>query len=171
VFEAIVYVLRTGYQWKALPKRRFGSASAIHKRGGRPWRPVSLVVTGVNSHDCKRLDDVLSAIVLDARIRRIGDTSICARTRVTVEPSTFAPSRTTATSPTSLTVAQKPTSSNATRTRRPDGGWSRSSTVGSTASASCSVRYKKLERSFLALNRLAALIIAFREVPADVNII
>jgi hypothetical protein len=33
------------------------------------------------------------------------------------------------------------------------------------------VRYKKLERSFLALNRLAALIIAFREVPADVNII
>lgn len=32
VFEAIVYVLRTGSQWKALPKERFGSASAIHKR-------------------------------------------------------------------------------------------------------------------------------------------
>lgn len=32
VFEAIVYVLRTGCQWKALPKERFGSASAIHKR-------------------------------------------------------------------------------------------------------------------------------------------
>jgi transposase len=31
VFEAIVYVLRTGCQWKALPER-FGSASAIHKR-------------------------------------------------------------------------------------------------------------------------------------------
>ncbi len=30
VFEAIVYVLRTGCQWKALPKERFGSASAIH---------------------------------------------------------------------------------------------------------------------------------------------
>ena len=30
VFEAIVYVLRTGIQWKALPKERFGSASAIH---------------------------------------------------------------------------------------------------------------------------------------------
>jgi transposase len=27
-----VYVLRTGCQWKALPKERFGSASAIHKR-------------------------------------------------------------------------------------------------------------------------------------------
>jgi transposase len=32
VFEAIVYVLRTGCQWKALPKEHFGSASAIHKR-------------------------------------------------------------------------------------------------------------------------------------------
>lgn len=27
-----MYVLRTGCQWKALPKERFGSASAIHKR-------------------------------------------------------------------------------------------------------------------------------------------
>lgn len=32
VFEAIVFLLRTGCQWKALPKERFGSASAIHKR-------------------------------------------------------------------------------------------------------------------------------------------
>ena len=31
-FEGIVYVLRTGCQWKALPKERFGSASSIHKR-------------------------------------------------------------------------------------------------------------------------------------------
>ena len=30
VFEAIMYVLRTGCQWKALPKERFGSSSAIH---------------------------------------------------------------------------------------------------------------------------------------------
>ena len=32
VFEAIVYVLRTGCQWRALPREPFGSASAIHKR-------------------------------------------------------------------------------------------------------------------------------------------
>ena len=32
VFEAIVYVLRTGCQWKALPSERFGSASAIHQK-------------------------------------------------------------------------------------------------------------------------------------------
>jgi transposase len=31
VFEAIVYVLRTGCQWKSLPKERYGSASSIHK--------------------------------------------------------------------------------------------------------------------------------------------
>ena len=33
------------------------------------------------------------------------------------------------------------------------------------------VRYEKLERSFVALNHLATAIIAFRKVPADVNII
>lgn len=32
VFEAIMYMLRTGCQWEALPKERFGSASAIHTR-------------------------------------------------------------------------------------------------------------------------------------------
>lgn len=32
VFEAIVFVLRTGCQWKALPSECFGSASAIHAR-------------------------------------------------------------------------------------------------------------------------------------------
>lgn len=31
VFAAIVYVLRTGCQWKALPKLVFGSASSIHQ--------------------------------------------------------------------------------------------------------------------------------------------
>lgn len=30
IFSAIVYVLRTGVQWKALP-REFGSASAVHR--------------------------------------------------------------------------------------------------------------------------------------------
>ena len=30
VFEGIVYVLRTGCQWKSLPKERFGSSSSIH---------------------------------------------------------------------------------------------------------------------------------------------
>ena len=33
------------------------------------------------------------------------------------------------------------------------------------------VRYEKLERSFVALNHLAAAIIAFRKVPLTINII
>jgi len=36
VFAGIVYVLRTGIQWKALPTGRFGSPSAIH-RYFREW--------------------------------------------------------------------------------------------------------------------------------------
>jgi len=30
VFEAIIYVLRTGIQWKALPKEIYGSPSSVH---------------------------------------------------------------------------------------------------------------------------------------------
>ena len=44
VFEAIVYVLRTGCQWKALPRERFGSASAIHKRF-LEWEKAGFFVT------------------------------------------------------------------------------------------------------------------------------
>ena len=44
VFEAIVYVLRTGCQWKALPSERFGSASAIHKRF-LEWEKAGFFVT------------------------------------------------------------------------------------------------------------------------------
>ena len=31
IFEGIVFVLKTGCQWKSLPRERFGSASSIHK--------------------------------------------------------------------------------------------------------------------------------------------
>jgi transposase len=31
VFEAIVFVLRTGIQWRALPKERFGSPGSVHR--------------------------------------------------------------------------------------------------------------------------------------------
>jgi len=30
VFEGIVYVLRTGIQWKAIPKEKYGAGSSVH---------------------------------------------------------------------------------------------------------------------------------------------
>jgi len=44
VFEAIIFVLRTGCQWKALPKRQFGSASAVHKYF-LDWKQQKVFVT------------------------------------------------------------------------------------------------------------------------------
>jgi len=41
VFAGIVYVLRTGIQWKALPKEQFGSPSAIHRHFLR-WQAAGL---------------------------------------------------------------------------------------------------------------------------------
>ena len=41
VFKAIVFVLRTGCQWKALPAERFGSVSAIHARFMQWENPAS----------------------------------------------------------------------------------------------------------------------------------
>jgi transposase len=54
IFEAIMYVLRTGCQWKALPKERFGSASAIHTHFMRWMRAgffVSIWRTGLAEYD------------------------------------------------------------------------------------------------------------------------
>jgi transposase len=54
IFAAIVYVLRTGCQWKALPKERFGSPSAIHAHFIRWMRAgffVSLWRAGLAEHE------------------------------------------------------------------------------------------------------------------------
>jgi transposase len=44
VFEGIVFVLRTGCQWKALPRERFGSASSVHKYFRR-WLKAGFFLT------------------------------------------------------------------------------------------------------------------------------
>lgn len=54
IFEAIIYVLRTGCQWKALPKERFGSPSAIHAHFTRWMRAgffISLWRAGLAEYD------------------------------------------------------------------------------------------------------------------------
>ncbi len=49
-----MYVLRTGCQWKAIPKERYGSASAIHAHFTRWMRAgffVALWRAGLTEHD------------------------------------------------------------------------------------------------------------------------
>jgi transposase len=41
IFEGIMYVLRTGCQWKALPKEQFGCPSSVH-RYFREWERAGL---------------------------------------------------------------------------------------------------------------------------------
>jgi hypothetical protein len=61
--------------------------------------------------------------------------------------------------------------SNGIPERKPAVGLLRSAIVGSTRFRKLLMRYEKLERSFLALNHLAAGIIAFRKVHLKINII
>lgn len=53
-FEGIVFVLRTGCQWKALSRERFGSASSVHKYF-REWLKAGLFLqlwrTGLAEYD------------------------------------------------------------------------------------------------------------------------
>ncbi len=44
VFEGIVYVLRTGCQWKALPKEIYGSPSSVHAYF-RQWEKAGVFLT------------------------------------------------------------------------------------------------------------------------------
>ena len=64
VFAAIVYVLRTGCQWKALP-REFGSASSVHKYF-QLWQKAGFFLriwqTGLAEYD--GMQGIVSAIKL-----------------------------------------------------------------------------------------------------------
>ena len=54
IFEAILFVLGTGCQWKALPKERFGSPSAVHAHFMRWMKAgffVSLWRSGLAEYD------------------------------------------------------------------------------------------------------------------------
>ncbi|CAN7431167.1 hypothetical protein LJR267_002862 [Paraburkholderia hospita] len=81
--------------------------------------PLSLIVTGANVNDGKRLDEVLSA----ARIPRIGAASTCAPMRATEAPSAFTSSMSITTFLMSSIVGRRRTSSGAIRRKRPGAGW------------------------------------------------
>ena len=132
---------------------------------------MSLIVSGANVHDCKRLDDVLGAIVVkrqDPPHRR--NKHLCADAGYrgaehfrAIEGHGYIPH----------VVSRR---AEADVKRRDPKKKARRWVVEVCHSwfnrfRKLLVRYEKLERSFVALNHLAAAIIAFRKVPLNVNII
>jgi len=133
--------------------------------------PLSLVVSGANVHDCKRLDAVLAGIVVKRKNpphRR--SKHLCADAGYrgaehlrTIEEHGYIPH----------VVGRR---KEADLKRRDPKKKARRWVVEVCHSwfnrfRKLLVRYEKLERSFMALNHIAAAIIAFRKVPADVNVI
>lgn len=133
--------------------------------------PLSLVVTGANVNDGKRLDEVLDGIVVKRKcppVRR--SKHLCADAGYrsaenlrTIQKHSYIPH---------VVDRRKEAELKRRDPRKKARRW-----VVEVAHSwfnrfrKLLVRYEKLERSFLALNHLAAAIIAFRKVPLSVNII
>lgn len=133
--------------------------------------PLSLVVTGANVNDGKRLDEVLDGIVVKRKcppVRR--SKHLCADAGYrsaenlrTIHKHRYIPH---------VVDRRKEAELKRRDPRKKARRW-----VVEVAHSwfnrfrKLLVRYEKLERSFLALNHLAAAIIAFRKVPLSVNII
>lgn len=133
--------------------------------------PLSLIVTGANVNDGKKLDEVLEAVVVkrdNPPQRR--NKHLCAdagyrsaENRRTIERHRYIPH-----------VVDRRQEADAKR--RDPTKKARRWVVEVCHSwfnrfRKLLVRYEKLERSFVALNHLAAAIIAFRKVPTTINII
>ena len=132
---------------------------------------MSLVVTGAHIHDCKRLDEVLTAIVVRRKApahRR--NKHLCADAGYrgaahlrTIEGHGYIPH---------VVDRRKEADIERRDLKKKARRW-----VVEVCHSwfnrfrKLLVRYEKLERSFLALNHLAAAIIVFRKVPLRVNII
>ena len=133
--------------------------------------PLSLVVTGANQHDVTQLEAVLQAIMVKRKkpnVRR--NKHLCAdagyrgwRALENIESHGYIPH-----------VVGRRTEADAKR--RDPNKKARRWVVEVCHSwfnrfRKLLVRYEKLHRSFIALNHIAAAIIAFRKVPLTINII
>ena len=133
--------------------------------------PLSFIVTGANVNDGKRIEEVLSAIVVERKrtpIRR--NKHLCADAAYRSEEAR----RIIASHGYIAHVVDRKQEAR-TKLRQP-GKKARRWVVEVCHSwfnrfRKLLVRYEKLERSFMALNHIAAAIIAFRKVKLTVNII
>ena len=156
------------------PTRRIGekNGSKRHLLVDGRGVPLSLVVTGANVHDCKGLERVLTDIAVKRKNpphRR--SKHLCADAGYrgvqhlrTMEDHGYIPH-----------VVDRRTEADVIKEHDPKKK-ARRWVVEVSHSwfnrfRKLLVRYEKLERSFVALNHLAAAIIAFRKVPLEVNII
>lgn len=133
--------------------------------------PLSLVVTGANAHDATQLDAVLQAIMVKRKMPSTRRSKHLWPMPVTEGGLPRGSSRATATFPTSLIATKE-----ADAKRRDPTKKARRWVVEVCHSwlnrfRKLLVRYEKLERSFVALNHIAAAITAFRKVKLSVNII
>lgn len=133
--------------------------------------PLSIVVTGANAHDVTQLDAVLAAKMVKRKLPEHRRTAhLCADAGYRGQPA-------------SMTIASHGYIAHVVdrkreaqiKQRHPDKK-ARRWVVEVCHSwfnrfRKLLVRYEKLHRSFLALNQLAAAIIAFRKVPLKINII
>lgn len=132
--------------------------------------PVSLIVTGVNVNNGKRLDQVLAAIM----VKR--DTTALRRSKHLCADARYRTADNLRTIEAHGYIRQVVDRRKEAEIKRRDPkkkarrwvvevfhGWF-------NRFRKLLVRYEKLERSFLALNHLAAAIIAFRKVPMSINI-
>ena len=132
---------------------------------------MSLIVTGANAHDVTQLDAVLGAIVVKRKAPSVRRSKhLCAdagymggRAKKIIDEHAYIPH-----------VVSRHKEADAKR--RDPAKRARRWVVEVCHSwfnrfRKLLVRYEKLERSFVALNHLAAAIIAFRKVPLKVNII
>jgi IS5 family transposase len=131
---------------------------------------LSLIVSGANVHDCKRLEAVLGAIVIkrkDPPNRR--NKHLCADAGYrgaehlrTIERHGYLPH---------VVNPRKEAEIKRRNPKKKTRRW-----VVEVCHSCFNrfrkllVRYEKLERSFLALNHLAEAIIAFRKVPLNINL-
>ena len=157
--------------WEATPRIGEKKGSKRHLLVDGRGVPLSLIVTGANAHDVTQLDAVLRAIVVKRKAPNIRRSKhLCAdagymgrRAKQIIEDHAYIPHVVSR-----HKEAQAKRGNPSKKARR----W-----VVEVCHSwfnrfrKLLVRYEKLERSFVALNHLAAAIIAFRKVPLKVNII
>jgi transposase len=131
--------------------------------------PLSIIVTGANRHDVTQLATTLDAIVVERpEVRPYHPQHLCADAAFTGKPAHEEIAKRDYRPHVRSRGEEKVRMKNGYKPRR----W-----IVEVAHSwfnrfrKLLVRYEKTDRSFLALNMLAASIICFRKVPSEINII